>query len=257
MRDELYVIGNVPFKDHKMLIPSALRKDVLIGIHAAHQGVNGMLANARERFFWPGLDAAIRLTRSQCKQCNEQAPSQPAEPQMVSPPPEIPFEQVVMDLCHLAGHDYLVYADRYSGWIEAEKLSSTAFPHVRRALLGWFMSYGVPTEISSDGGPPFNSSEYTALLKDWDIRRRLSSAHYPQRNGRAEAAVKSVKRILLGNTDPLTGRLDTYQAAQAIMTHRNTRHRTLVYHQLWHYSVAHCVIIYHAITEASDRSGSA
>ena len=179
MRDELYVIGNVPFKDHKMLIPSALRKDVLIGLHAAHQGVNGMLANARERFFWPGLDAAIRLTRSQCKQCNEQAPSQPAEPQMVSPPPEMPFEQVVMDLCHLAGHDYLVYADRYSGWIEAEKLSSTAFPHVRRALLGWFMSYGVPTEISSDGGPPFNSSEYTALLKDWDIRRRLSSAHYP------------------------------------------------------------------------------
>ena len=98
MKDELYVIEHVPFKGHKMLIPSALRTQVLEGLHAANQGVTGMLANARERFFWPGLDAAVRQIRLQCRQCNEQAPSQRAEPTITSPPPEVPFQQTVTDL---------------------------------------------------------------------------------------------------------------------------------------------------------------
>ena len=205
-----------------MLIPSPLRKVVLEGLHSAHQGINGMLSNARERFFWPGLDSAIRLTRTQCRQCNENAPSQPKESPTISPPPEMPFEQVAMDFCHISGHTYLVYADRYSGWVEIARLSSTAFPTVKRTLLELFRTFGVPVEIATDGGPPFNGFEYLTFLKDWLIRKRLSSAYYPQSNGRAEAAVKSAKRILLGNTNPVTGQLDTYEATRALMNHRNT-----------------------------------
>jgi Integrase zinc binding domain len=160
MRSNLYVVGNVPFRDHRMLIPSKLRKIVLDGLHAAHQGINSMLANARERFFWPGLDAAIRLRRDQCKQCNANAPSQRAESPMETPRAEFPFEQVVVDLCYLAGHSYVVYADRYSGWIEVEQIPSTAFHYLKPLLLRWFAAYGAPTEVSSDGGPPFNSYEY-------------------------------------------------------------------------------------------------
>ena len=43
-----------------------------------------------------------------------------------------------------------------------------------------------------------------------------------QSNGRAEAAVKTAKRILLGNINAVTGRLDTYEATKALMTQRNT-----------------------------------
>ena len=46
MRHELYVVDNVPFKGRKILIPSRLRPFVLDGLHAANQGVTGMLANA-------------------------------------------------------------------------------------------------------------------------------------------------------------------------------------------------------------------
>ena len=191
MRDDLYTIEGVPFKDNKMLIPSSLRRIVLEGLHSAHQGVKGMLANARERFFWPGLDACVRLTREQCRQCNENAPSQPAEPLIESPQPDRPFEQTVTDIFHLEGHAFLVYADRYSGWAEVERLTGTSFHHVREAFLRWFMTFGVPEEMAFDGGPPFNSSEFATFRKLWDIRKRLSSAYYPQSNGRAELAVKS------------------------------------------------------------------
>ena len=181
-----------------------------------------MLANAKERLFWPGLGAAVRQTRAQCKKCNENAPSQTSEPLIISPDPILPFQQTVTDLCDIDGHTFLIYADRYTGWIEVAKLSTSTFKSIRECLLNWFTTYGVPEEIASDGGPPFNSHDYTEFIERWNVRRRQSSAHYPQSNGRAEAAVKSAKRILSGNINIMTGKIDTDEAARAIMTHRNT-----------------------------------
>ena len=222
MRDDLYVVQNVPFRGRRMLVPKLLRPQVLEGLHAAHQGVNGMLANARERLFWPGLDAAVRLTRAQCRQCNEHSPSQAREPAIETVEPDIPFQQVVMDLFDLAGHQFLVYADRYSGWVEVVKLRTATFKNMQQILLRWFSTFGVPEELSTDGGPPFNSNEYTVFLRTWGIRKRMSSAYFPQSNGRAEAVVKSAKRILLGNINPATGQIETDEATRALLLHRNT-----------------------------------
>ena len=222
MRDDLYVIDNVPFKSKKMLIPRNLRRPVLEGLHIGHQGVSSMLANARSRLFWPGLDAEVKQLRENCRQCHEQAPSQSDEPPITPAPPETPFEQTVADLFHLEGHTFIAYADRFSGWLEVDKLRSGTFRDVRWSLLRWFRTYGVPEELATDGGPPFNSLEYRRFLRTWNVERRLSSAYYPRSNGRAEAAVKSAKRILLGNINPSTGELDTDAATKAIMAHRNT-----------------------------------
>ena len=222
MRDDLYVVDGVPFKGRKMLIPSQLRAQVLEGLHAANQGVTGMLSNARTRFFWPGMDAAVRQLRDHCGQCNEQAPSQAPEPLIFTQPAEVPFEQTVTDLCKLEGHTFLIYADRFSGWVEVERLPGGTFRHVKAPLLRWFGTYGVPEHISSDGGPPYNSLEFKKFTETWDITWRKSSAYFPQSNGRAEAAVKSAKRILLGNIDRITGALDTDKATRAILAHRNT-----------------------------------
>ena len=221
MRDELYIIGRTVFKGKKMLIPSNLRRLVLEGLHAAHQGVTGMKANARERLFWPGMDIDLQQIRSQCKRCNENAPSQADEPMIITKIPELPFQQVCIDYCNIEGSDFLIYADRFTGWTEVAKVPSTSFQTFQKNMLSWFKTYGVPEEIASDGGPPFNSNDYRLFLKKWNIKPRLSSAYYPQSNGRAEAAVKSMKRCLGGNIDR-NGSLDNEKVARAIMTHRNT-----------------------------------
>ena len=91
-----------------MLIPRKLRGIVLEGLHAAHEGTTRMRANARERFFWPGLDAAITNFRAQCKNCNINAPSRQVEPLIITPRLEYLFEQAVIGLCFLEGHDFLV-----------------------------------------------------------------------------------------------------------------------------------------------------
>ena len=48
-----------------------------------------------------------------------------------------------------------------------------------------------------------------------------SSAYYPQSNGRAEAAVKSAKRLLKMNTGP-GGSLDTDKVTAALLQYLNT-----------------------------------
>ena len=59
MRHELHQLEGVPFHEHKMFVPKALRSEVLDCLHSAHQGEVGMKSSARYRFFWPGMDAAI------------------------------------------------------------------------------------------------------------------------------------------------------------------------------------------------------
>ena len=60
MTDDLYCLDKVPIKNNKILIPRQFRPEILKAIHSAHQGVNKMLVNARQRLFWLGLGASVR-----------------------------------------------------------------------------------------------------------------------------------------------------------------------------------------------------
>ena len=90
-----------------------------------------------------------------------------------------------------------------------------------RALRQLFSTFGVPEEITSDGGPEFTSNEVATLLKTWGVKHRLSSAYFPQGNGRAELAVKATKRLLEDNINP-AGDLNTDRMVSALLQQRNT-----------------------------------
>ena len=217
MKEDLYVLHGVILKGNKILIPHPLRAKVLECLHAAHQGINGMSANAQQTLFWPGIDAHLCQTQAQCKACNTIAPSQPREPMSDPPVPQSPFQQTVADLCDIRGNKYIIFADRYTGWVEATLVQDATANKICSHLQAWFCTYGAPDELSSDGGPPFQSHTYTQFLSNWGIKHRLSSSHYPQINGRAELVVKIAKQILLNNTDS-AGHLNYDYTARA---HRN------------------------------------
>ena len=94
-------------------------------------------------------------------------------------------------------------------------------PGLISALKGIFRTFGVPLEISTDGGPEFTSYETENFLKRWGVKHRLSSAYHPRSNGRAEVAVKSMKR-LLQDIITVNGDLDSDAYTRAVLQYCNT-----------------------------------
>ena len=83
-----YLVGDVAIYKDRLVIPVALRGEVLEALHSAHHGVTGMHLWAGESVFWP---AQLSAAREACKACTQSAPSQPSAPPTPLDPPEFPF----------------------------------------------------------------------------------------------------------------------------------------------------------------------
>lgn len=92
---------------------------------------------------------------------------------------------------------------------------------IQTQLRKYFTRYGAPEHMSLDGGTNFTSAKMDTFYRNRGVSVRLSSAHYPQSNGRAKAAVKTAKRIIRDNTFP-GGSLDNDKANLAILQYLNT-----------------------------------
>ena len=112
-----------------------------------------------------------------------------------------------------------------SGWTEVFSTPSGSSWSGSRGLVAClrslFATFGVPEELSSDGGPEFTAGGTKEFLDRWGVRHRLSSAYHPQSNGRAEVAVKATKRLMQANLGP-TGTLDSDRFLRALLQLRNT-----------------------------------
>lgn len=206
----------------RIFIPKNMRKQVIANLHSANQGSTSMLSRARQSVYWPGMDQEINLHCKECLACRSVAPSLTKEPLQPSNIPQYPFQYVASDMFDIDGYMYLVYVDHLTGFPELayfpRSTTSTLLINVFREF---FMRWGVPEEISLDGAPNYSSLEMKEWLKSWGVEVRSSSAYFPQSNGRAEAGVKSMKRLLMGNLGP-KGSIDNDRVAKALMQYRNT-----------------------------------
>ena len=222
-RNELHSVdGALCFKD-RIVIPRSLRESILSSAHAAHQGVTGMTSRLNASVFWPGIHGDIVKRRQACMTCTNISPSQSALPPTAPPTPAFPFQSIVADYFSLQGHNYLVIADRFSGWMNIYSCPPGEFDTDAfiTSLRDFVMTFNLPEELTTDGGPQYKSGKLKECLSRWGVHHRVGSAYFPHSNSRSEIAVKASKRLLRDNLNS-RGQLNTDKFMRAVMQYKNT-----------------------------------
>ena len=221
LKESLSVEQDLIVYGQRLIVPTKLRKEMLQRLHKGHQGIEGTRRRARQSVYWPGIDNEVKNIVESCPDCHKLLPSQQKEPFMSDPEPSRPFESVSGDYFTHAGKEYLIYTDRLSGWPMVKMFNQQATAtKLITTLRQFFAATGVPEVFRSDNGPQLTAGIFNRFLQKWAVRISPSSPYYPQSNGHAEAAVKSVKKLIIKSTK--NGNLDTDEFAQALLELRNT-----------------------------------
>jgi hypothetical protein len=208
----------------RVIIPPKFQKQVLSVLHEAHPGISRMKAMSRSHVWWPKLDIAIEETVKSCRQCVNINSSPPAAPLTPWIWPAKPWQRIHVDFAVYEGNHYLIVVDAHSKWPEViGPMKLTTAGSTISALRCIFGRYGLPEQVVSDNGPPFQSVEYEDFLKQNGIQRVLVSPYHPASNGQAERFVQTFKNYLKTSSAQscLLQRIQSF-----LLSYRGTPHST-------------------------------
>ena len=196
IRDTQSHQDGIVLKGERIPIPFTMRSEMEKRLHSAHLGYDSMLRRARELLYWPGMAQDIKQTAEHCEACQRMKLHNQKETLRQHSKGQSPWVKVGIDLFELDGRQYLVTVDYFSSFTEVDYLTSTIANDVIIKLQVHFARYGIPSEIVSDQGPQFTSTQFHSMVNEWGIVYTMSSPGHHQSNGKAEAAVKTVKHMM-------------------------------------------------------------
>ena len=197
----LTVHDGLLLKGTRLVIPSAMRNDILAKLHEGHQGVVKCRERARQSVWWPGLSQQLSELVRNCRACIKQRTNH-TEPLIPSELPERPWQKLGADLFTLKGKTYLLVVDYYSRYVEVANLSLTKSADIVVHLKSMFARHGVCEILVTDNGPQFAAGSFTTFAANYGFQHVTSSPKFPQSNGEAERAVQTIKNLLTKAEDP-------------------------------------------------------
>nr|CAD7445434.1 unnamed protein product [Timema bartmani] len=136
--------GLHPF--HRVILPSALRPEVLELLHDLHPGSSRMKNLSRSFVWWPGLDDELEA--------------------------------------RVNSKTLLITVDGHSKWPKVHIMhEGTSAEHTCEALRSMFAAWGLLEEVISDNGSPFSSTAFANFLSNNEIVHSDSPVYHPQSNG--------------------------------------------------------------------------
>lgn len=198
---ELSVVDGLLMRGGRIVIPSDLRLDILDRLHPGHQGIQKCRLRARQAVWWPGMSAQLTELVSNCRECRKLSTPQ-VLPLLPTELPELPWQKVAMDLFEWKKRTYLLVVDYFSRYIEIARLEQLTAAEVIRHCKSIFARHGIPEQVISDNGPQFAADDFKRFAQVFGFDHLTSSPYYPQANGEAERAVKTIKSLLCKDGDP-------------------------------------------------------
>ena len=194
-RDQLSTDEGLLLMGPRIVILSCLHEEYLQRLHQGHLSATKVQQNAHQHLYWPGLDADIAdyTRRYQECICQSQPPKEPLQAHEV---PQEPWERIVMDYFYTNGRLYILICDYFSKLPFLFQVKTTSFANLKEHLEELFSVEGIPDEIMSDNGPPFNGKEFSSYLTGLGIRHTTSSPNYPRSNGFIERQIQTMKRLI-------------------------------------------------------------
>ncbi|KAL9953715.1 hypothetical protein ACROYT_G041171 [Oculina patagonica] len=174
-REEISCIDGPLFKGQKLIVPHALRAQMLEKIHESHQGIVKSKQHARDLLFWPGMMTQIEEQVAKCFKCSQYQTAHAKEPMIITETLERPWSKIAADLFEYQGNSYLLCVDYFSKWIEVDKLDDFTSRNTISYLKSQFSRHGIPDQLITDNGSQFTSSEFNAFTKCYGFEHTTSS----------------------------------------------------------------------------------
>ena len=182
-----------------LVIPSELRDKAVKLAHEGHQGINRTKSLIRSKVWFPGINAAVEKAVHNCAACQATCGSLPkVEPLQMSAMPDGPWQELSMDFCgSLPTGEYLLSIhDEFSRYPVMEVVKSTSANSTIPVLDKVISMFGIPREIKTDNGPPFNSHEFAAYAKHIGFKHRRITPRWPKANAQVEAFNKPLMKAI-------------------------------------------------------------
>ena len=141
-REELTCFEGVILKGQRIVIPEALRREMLKKLHASHMGIVKTKQRARDTMYWPGMSEQIEGMIKECTVCLQNQRQNSKEELQPHEIPNRVWTKIGTDLFTYEGHDYVVCIDYYSKFPEVRKLDATTSRGVVSALKSIFATHG-------------------------------------------------------------------------------------------------------------------
>ena len=190
----LSVVDDCLINGNRVVIPEAMRKQILDILHLGHFGMQKMKQLARSAVYWPHIDSQIEDACRCCTACAEHQnrPPLPANhPWMIH---EKPWSRIHIDHAIIfMGSNWLNVTNAYSKYPGIHQTSSTSTKTTTTLLEEDFAHFGYPHTIVSDNATTFSSAEFQEWCHYRGIKYLTGAPYYPATNGVAERLVQSFK----------------------------------------------------------------
>ena len=158
--------GNLIFKGQLLVVPAAVRTELMTVAHASHNGIEGCLRRMmRECLYWPRTTTQVKDYIPKCEVCLSHRSAPSREPVRQHDFVARPWSKIGAALCQIDGRTLLVVCDYFSNFIEVARMNTVTTRSVLRELLPMFARFGLPDVLVTDNGPQFASAEFAVFVK--------------------------------------------------------------------------------------------